>query len=199
MSSLQNIYSWFFWILTSSWKLWYTYNKKGQKKGVEWLIVWLTINYHFNFQTQANNEVYIHHWKWVSHCHELGCKPLENTCIVQVVQKDPFLTCDWRILILLYTFLYSVTLTCARSVGVVLACSAGVLLWWANIISSWFVYLNGHVWFGVRVDGGGRGWGKSEKRWVLFTPQPPPLSLFLTVDCPLPPLVQTFLSPALCH
>ena len=41
------------------------------------------------------------------------------------------------------------------------ACSAGFLLVQANVISS-LVYPTGHVWFGVRMDSGGRGRGKGE-------------------------------------
>ena len=52
----------------------------------------------------------------------------------------------------------------------------------------------GHVLFGVKVDGGGRGREIRE----LFTSLPPPLSLFLTVNRPLG--TNFFLSPAFrCH
>ena len=50
-----------------------------------------------------------------------------------------------------------------------------------NFIELAIVYSTGHVWFGVRVDGEGKGAWKD----VFFIAQPPPLSFFLIFAHPL--------------
>ena len=68
---------------------------------------------------------------------------------------------------------------------------AGVLFVRANVISSRsIVYPTGHVWFGVRVDGGGRGWEKGEKESSLSQPHPSPYFWPLTA-----PTLQISFSP----
>ena len=82
-----------------------------------------------------------------------------------------------------------------------LACSAGVLLGHGRAKVCYklaIFYPTGHVWFGVRVDGWGRGQGKGEKKYKLhsltFTSllisdrQPPPQYRFLSLSSLLLPL-----------
>ena len=57
------------------------------------------------------------------------------------------------------------------------ACRAGVLIWWVNVTKLTIVYSTGHVWFGDKGSGEGRGQGKAKYSVSHLSPY---FSLLLT-------------------